>query len=72
MQGKDLKERLTGRDYIWLEFLVRGYSTKQIAKTMKLPEDSIDQAVYHMMLRMGVNKRTQAVATALKYKLVKV
>ncbi len=72
MQGKALKERLTGRDLIWLGYLVRGYSTKQIAEEMKLAEYSIDQNIYHTMLRMGVTKRTQAVALAMKYKLVSV
>jgi len=68
--SKELKARMKQTDFVWLSYLVRGYTSQEIADEMKLPKYSIDQNIYLMMLRMGCTKRTQAVAIAVKHRLV--
>jgi two-component system, NarL family, response regulator DegU len=65
------QERLTEREQSVLEELAQGKSTKQIAETLVVSEETIKTHLAHIYRKLGVADRVQAVALALRRGLVR-
>lgn len=63
-------ERLTERERDVLERLAEGKSTRQIADSLILGEETVKTHLAHIYQKLGVNDRVQAVALAIRRGLV--
>jgi NarL family two-component system response regulator LiaR len=61
---------LTPREMDVLRLLARGYSNKEIARTLHLVEETIKSHVRHILAKLGVQSRTQAVLAAIRSGIV--
>ncbi len=66
-----LLEELTDREMDVLLQLTYGYRNDLIAKHLHISEGTVKTHVHRILQKMGVDDRTQAVALALRHKLVK-
>lgn len=66
-----LLEELTDRERDVLQQLTYGYRNDQIAQNLFISEGTVKTHVHRILHKMGVDDRTQAVALALRHKLVK-
>ncbi len=66
-----LLEDLTDRERDVLQQLTYGYRNDQIAQNLFISEGTVKTHVHRILQKMGVDDRTQAVALALRHKLVK-
>jgi DNA-binding NarL/FixJ family response regulator len=64
------KDPLTVRETEVLRLLAQGYSNKEIARQLRLVEDTVKTHVRHILAKLGVQSRTQAVLCALDRGLV--
>ena len=64
-------ERLTDREREVLELLADGRSTRQIAETLFVGEETVKTHLGHIYQKLGVADRVQAVALALRRGLVR-
>ncbi len=64
------KESLTARETDVLRLLAQGHSNKEIAHQLQLVEDTVKTHVRHILAKLGVQSRTQAVLCALDLGLV--
>lgn len=62
--------RLTAREHDVLDHLANGMSTKQIAGTLVISEDTVKTHLRHVYEKLGVADRVQAVAVALRSGLI--
>lgn len=69
-RGGQLQERLSPREKDVLRLLVQGKSTKQIALGLHIQPSTVKQALSGLYQKLGVNNRTEAVAVALREKIV--
>ena len=60
-------QNLTEREHEVLNLLIEGHPNKQIARQMNLKEITVKVHLQSVYKKLGVNNRTHAVATALKY-----
>lgn len=67
-----LQRELSEREMQVLALLFEGYSNKQIAVNLFLSEDTIKTHMRHLMEKLNVSDRTQAVVKALKLGLISV
>lgn len=67
-----LQRELSDREMQVLAFLLDGCSNKQIAESLFLSEDTIKTHMRHLMEKLNVSDRTQAIVKALKLGLVSV
>ncbi|HVF12148.1 MAG TPA: response regulator transcription factor [Actinomycetota bacterium] len=65
------KERLTDRERMVLEELSQGKSTKLIAESLVVAEETVKTHLTHIYQKLGVSDRVQAVALALRRGLVR-
>ncbi|WP_134685116.1 response regulator [Brevibacillus migulae] len=65
-----LLEELTERERDVLQQLTYGYRNDQIAQNLFISEGTVKTHVHRILHKMGVDDRTQAVALALRHKLV--
>lgn len=65
-----LLEDLTDRERHVLQQLTFGYRNDQIAQNLFISEGTVKTHVHRILQKMGVDDRTQAVALALRHKLV--
>ncbi len=65
-----LPERLTGREQEVLTLLVRGFTNRQIAESLKVTEKTISVHVSNILSKLGVTSRTQAALYAMRVGLV--
>lgn len=65
------RELLTARETDVLRLLAQGYSNKEIARQLQLVEDTVKTHVRHILAKLGVQSRTQAVLYAIGLGLVK-
>ncbi|MGE5700903.1 MAG: response regulator [Clostridia bacterium] len=69
--GFVLLDELTEREQDVLQQLTYGYRNEQIAQNLYISEGTVKTHVHRILQKMGVDDRTQAVAIALRHKLVK-
>jgi two-component system, NarL family, response regulator len=63
-------EALTTREVEVLRLIVAGNSNREIATLLYISEGTVKTHVNHILMKLGVNDRTQAATTALKRGLV--
>jgi DNA-binding NarL/FixJ family response regulator len=61
---------LTERETEVLRLLVQGRSNKEIAQALQIVEDTVKTHVKHILAKLGVQSRTQAVLYAIRLGLV--
>lgn len=66
-----LRERLTDRERAVLEELAQGKSTRQIAGSLVISEETVKTHLAHIYQKLGVTDRVQAVALALRRGMVR-
>jgi two-component system, NarL family, response regulator LiaR len=64
------RELLTARETDVLRLLAQGQSNKEIARQLQLVEDTVKTHVRHILAKLGVQSRTQAVLCAIGLGLV--
>jgi len=65
-------EALTERETEVLRLMVQGQSNKQIARDLQIAEDTVKTHVKHILAKLGVQSRTQAVLGAIRLGLVSI
>jgi two-component system response regulator DegU len=65
------RERLTDRERQVLEELSMGKTTKQIAESLFLSEETVKSHLSHVYRKLGVGDRVEAVAVALRQGLIR-
>jgi len=63
-------EALTERETVVLRLLVQGQSNKEMARDLQIAEDTIKTHVKHILAKLRVQSRTQAVLSAIRLGLV--
>src|SRR5712691_6453491 len=63
-------EPLTLREMDVLHLLARGQSNKEMARTLHLAEETVKSHVRHILAKLGVQSRTQAVLAAIRLGMV--
>ena len=63
-------EPLTPREMDVLRLLAQGQSNKEIARTLYLVEETVKDHVRHILAKLGVKSRTQAVLAAIRLRIV--
>lgn len=70
IRGPTLLEPLTERETEVLRLLAQGESNKEIARHLQVVEDTVKTHVRHILSKLGVQSRTQAVLSALRLGLI--
>jgi two-component system, NarL family, response regulator LiaR len=70
IRAPETTEALTERETEVLRLLVQGQSNKQIARDLQIVEDTVKTHVKHILAKLGVQSRTQAVLWAIRLGLV--
>jgi DNA-binding NarL/FixJ family response regulator len=70
MRFPDTHQPLTERETQVLRLLAQGLSNKDIARTLQVVEDTVKTHVAHILEKLGVQSRTQAVLAAMRLGLV--
>ena len=70
VQSTALPEPLTERETEVLRLLALGHSNKEIARHLQIVEDTVKTHVKHILAKLGVQSRTQAVLCATRLGLV--
>ncbi len=63
-------EALTEREMAVLHLLAEGQSNKEIARALQVVEDTVKTHVRHILSKLGVQSRTQAVLCAMRLGLI--
>jgi NarL family two-component system response regulator LiaR len=66
----ELPEPLTPREMEVLRLLAQGQSNKEIARTLHLVEETVKSHVRHILAKLAVQSRTQAVLAAIRLGIV--
>ena len=70
VRASERSEPLTERETDVLRQLVLGRSNKEIAQALQIAEDTVKTHVRHILVKLDVQSRTQAILVALRLKLV--
>jgi two-component system, NarL family, response regulator LiaR len=70
MRFPDMHQPLTERETQVLRLLAQGLSNKDIARALQVVEDTVKTHVAHILEKLGVQSRTQAVIAAMRLGLV--
>ena len=70
ISSPERSETLTGRENEVLRLLSQGLSNKEIAQHLALGEKTIKTHVSHILVKLGVQSRTQAALAAVRLGLV--
>jgi DNA-binding NarL/FixJ family response regulator len=70
MRFPDTHQPLTERETQVLQLLTQGLSNKDIARALQVVEDTVKTHVAHILEKLGVQSRTQAVLAAIRLGLV--
>jgi NarL family two-component system response regulator LiaR len=70
VQANQVTEPLTEREREVLRLLSQGLSNKEIASHLQIVEDTVKTHIRHILAKLGVQSRTQAVLCALRLGLV--
>jgi DNA-binding NarL/FixJ family response regulator len=65
IRGARSREPLTRREREVLELIRQGLSNREIAGTLWISESTVKVHVHHVLTKMGVRTRTEAVAASL-------
>jgi len=68
---KDLYSPLSGREVEILDYIARGNSNKEIAKSLKISDQTVKNHITSILKKLSVNDRTAAVVHALKHGWIK-
>jgi PAS domain S-box-containing protein len=63
-------EKLTPREEEVLTFLVQGYRTREIAQSLSISPNTVRNHIQHILQKLQVHTRLEAVAYAIKHKFV--
>jgi NarL family two-component system response regulator LiaR len=66
----EMPEPLTPREMDVLRLLAQGQSNKEIARALHLVEETVKSHVRHILAKLGVQSRTQAVLAAIRLGIV--
>jgi LuxR family maltose regulon positive regulatory protein len=64
MPRSALAEPLSNREGDILKFIAQGLSNKEIARTLSVAPETVKSHVKHIFVKLGVEKRAQAVSRA--------
>jgi two-component system, NarL family, response regulator LiaR len=70
VRAPEKTEALTERETEVLRLLAQGQSNKEIARDLQIAEDTVKTHVKHILAKLGVQSRTQAVLSAIHLGLV--
>jgi two-component system, NarL family, response regulator LiaR len=70
VQAPEKTEVLTERETAVLRLLAQGESNKDIARDLHIAEDTVKTHVKHILAKLGVQSRTQAVLDAMRLGLI--
>ena len=70
LRTPDATEVFTERETEVLRLLVQGRSNKEIGRELQVAEDTVKTHVKHILAKLGVQSRTQAVLCAMRLRLV--
>lgn len=70
VQTPEAPEALTERERQVLRLLVQGQANKDIAHALQIAEETVKTHVKHILAKLGVQSRTQAVLSAMRLGLV--
>jgi two-component system, NarL family, response regulator LiaR len=70
LQEPEKPSALTERETQVLSLLTKGKSNKEIANALRIAEDTVKSHVRHILSKLGVQSRTQAVILAIRQGLV--
>lgn len=68
---KDLYSPLSSREVEILDYIARGNSNKEIAKSLKISDQTVKNHITSILKKLSVNDRTAAVVHALKHGWIK-
>jgi DNA-binding NarL/FixJ family response regulator len=68
---RDSSSPLSGREVEILDYIARGNSNKEIAKTLKISDQTVKNHITSILKKLAVNDRTAAVVHALKHGWIK-
>ncbi|MDI3404151.1 helix-turn-helix transcriptional regulator [Streptomyces cavernicola] len=69
-QGPHTRFELTARELTVLELMMPGLSNRQIAKTLGITEHGVKRHVANILVKLGCQNRTMAVASGIRLGLV--
>ncbi len=69
--AKDLYSPLSGREVEILDYIARGNSNKEIAKSLKISDQTVKNHITSILKKLSVNDRTAAVVHALRHGWIK-
>jgi DNA-binding NarL/FixJ family response regulator len=72
MRAPAFAEQLTRRERDVLQLLSQGHSNKDIAQSLRVAEDTVKTHIRHILEKLGVQSRTQAIVTAMRLGLIAV
>lgn len=70
LQSPHLPEPLTGREMQVLHHLAQGQANREIAHHLHLSEDTVKTHMRHILAKLGVQSRSQAILAAMRLKLL--
>lgn len=71
VEDKDLYSPLSGREVEILDYIARGNSNKEIAKSLKISDQTVKNHITSILKKLSVNDRTAAVVHALRHGWIK-
>jgi DNA-binding NarL/FixJ family response regulator len=69
--AKELYSPLSGREVEILDYIARGNSNKEIAKSLKISDQTVKNHITSILKKLSVNDRTAAVVHALRHGWIK-
>ncbi|HET7640348.1 MAG TPA: response regulator transcription factor, partial [Ktedonobacteraceae bacterium] len=69
--GKDTYSPLSSREVEILDYIARGNSNKEIAKSLKISDQTVKNHITSILKKLSVNDRTAAVVHALRHGWIK-
>ena len=70
-EAKDLYSPLSSREVEILDYIARGNSNKEIAKSLKISDQTVKNHITSILKKLSVNDRTAAVVHALRHGWIK-
>lgn len=70
-ESKDLYSPLSSREVEILDYIARGNSNKEIAKSLKISDQTVKNHITSILKKLSVNDRTAAVVHALRHGWIK-